>query len=201
VSSESIEEPRSPQRELPRCAWVTDDPLYQRYHDEEWGRPEYDPQKLYERLVLEAFQAGLSWITILRKREAFRRAFLNFQPERVANFGERDVERLLTDASIIRHRGKIRAAMVAAQAWLRLEEDHPGGFSSFIWDIVGGEPRINHWRSAREVPATTPEAERLSRRLRKEGFQFIGPTTAYAFMQAAGLVNDHQLDCFCRSKG
>jgi len=184
--------------DLPRCGWVTQDPLYRRYHDEEWGRPEYDPQRLYELLVLEAFQSGLSWITVLRKRAAFRHAFANFAPARVAAYGEGDIERLLSDPSIIRHRGKIEAAIAGAKAWLRLEATHPGGFSAFVWDSVEGAPRVNHWRSLDEVPANTPEAEVLSRRLKKNGFRFVGPTTTYSFMQAAGLVDDHLVTCFRR---
>ena len=191
--------PTRPHDELPRCGWVSSDPLYRRYHDEEWGRPEFDSRSLYELLVLESFQAGLSWITILRKREHFRRAFAGFAPDRVAIFGEADVERLLTDAGIIRHRGKIEAAIAGAQAWLDVEGTFPGGFSAFVWEAVDGRPRINQWRSHADVPATTPDAERLSKRLRGRGFRFVGPTTTYSFMQAAGLVNDHLLSCFCRN--
>lgn len=181
---------------LQRCAWVSDDALYRRYHDEEWGRPEHDPRALYELLTLEAFQAGLSWITILRKRESFRRAFAGFDPAAVAAYGEQDVERLLADSGIVRHRGKIEAAIAGARAWIRLEEHHPGGFSAFIWEAVDGTPLVNRHHGPAEVPASTAEAEALSKRLKGAGFRFVGPTIVYAFMQAAGLVDDHTAGCF-----
>jgi DNA-3-methyladenine glycosylase I len=184
--------------ERARCAWVSNDPLYRRYHDEEWGRPEHDAQKLFELLLLESFQAGLSWITILRKRENFRQAFAGFKPEQIARFGDADVQALVTNAAIIRHRGKIEAAIAGARAWLDLEATFPGGFTAFIWETVEGKPQINYWRNAKEIPAKTPEAAQLSKRLRDRGFRFVGATTTYSFMQAAGLVDDHLLSCFRR---
>jgi len=198
VSSETPIAPGQAEDGLSRCGWVSSDPLYQRYHDEEWGRPEYDPLKLYELLVLESFQAGLSWITILRKRDDFRRAFSGFDPEQVAAFGETDVQRLLTDAGIVRHRGKIEAAIAGARAWLAVQERHPGGFSAFVWETVDGKPVINSWDRLTDVPVSTAEAEWLSKRLRRHGFRFVGPTTTYSLMQAAGLVDDHLRSCFVR---
>ncbi|MEL7464962.1 MAG: DNA-3-methyladenine glycosylase I [Pseudomonadota bacterium] len=176
-----------------RCPWCGDDPLYVAYHDEEWGVPERDARALYELLMLEAFQAGLSWYTILKKRENFRAAFRGFDPEAVAAFGESDVERLLGDAGIIRHRGKIEAAIAGARRWLELEEK--GGFSAFIWDFVDGTPIQNDFASMDDVPAETPLSREMSKTLKKEGFKFCGPTIVYAFMQAAGLVNDHLTSC------
>lgn len=189
-------QPQQPHDEPRRCAWVSSDPLYRRYHDQEWGRPEYDPERLYELLVLESFQAGLSWITILRKRDAFRRAFAGFEPAQVATYGEADIERLLADTAIVRHRGKIEAAIAGARAWLDVEATFPGGYAAFVWAAVDGKPKINRWRIASDVPASTPEAEWLSKRLRGCGFRFVGPTTTYSFMQAAGLVDDHLVSCF-----
>lgn len=183
---------------LPRCGWVGDDPLYRAYHDEEWGRPERDARALYELLMLEGFQAGLAWITILRKREGFCRTFAGFEPARVAGFGEAEVRHLLEDTGIVRHRGKIEATIDGARAWLRLEESHPGGFTAFIWEAVDGEPIINDWKDLSRLPAKTAEAKALSKRLKKVGFRFVGPTIVYAFMQAAGLVDDHSADCFRR---
>jgi len=183
---------------LPRCGWVGDDPLYRAYHDEEWGRPERDARALYELLMLEGFQAGLAWITILRKREGFRRAFAGFEPARVAGYGEAEIRRLLDAPGIVRHRGKIEATIDGARAWLRLEESHPGGFAAFIWEAVDGQPIVNDWKDLSGLPAKTGEAEALSKRLKKAGFRFVGPTIVYAFMQAAGLVDDHTADCFRR---
>lgn len=176
-----------------RCPWCGDDPLYVAYHDEEWGVPERDGRMLYELLMLEAFQAGLSWYTILKKREGFRAAFRGFEPEAVAAFDERDVERLLGDAGIIRHRGKIEATIAGARRWLEIEET--GGFSAFIWDFVDGTPIQNDFASMDEVPAETPLSREMSKALKKQGFKFCGPTIVYAFMQAAGLVNDHLTSC------
>ncbi|SMF40875.1 DNA-3-methyladenine glycosylase I [Tistlia consotensis] len=183
---------------LTRCSWCGDDPLYAAYHDAEWGVPERDPRALWELLSLEGFQAGLAWITILRKREAFRAGFAGFDPEAVAGFGEAEVERLLGDPGIVRHRGKIEATIDGARAWLRLEEGHPGGFSAFVWEAVDGRPLVRRPKTMAEVPAVTPEAEALSKRLKKAGFRFVGPTIVYAFMQAAGLVDDHVEGCFRR---
>jgi DNA-3-methyladenine glycosylase I len=182
-------------RDLVRCPWAGDDPLYVAYHDEEWGVPLHDDRRLFELLVLEGFQAGLAWITILRKREAFRRAFRGFDPERVARFGERDVARLLGDAGIVRHRGKIEGAIASARAFRELVRAE-GSFDRFLWSFVGGAPLVNRPAAARDVPARTPASEALSRALRTRGFAFVGPTTCYAFMQAAGLVDDHLAACF-----
>ena len=189
----SSQAPGRPQ--LKRCAWVGSDPLYQTYHDEEWGVPLYDDRELFELLMLEGFQAGLSWITILRKREAFRVAFAGFQPERVAEFQEEDIGRLLADPGIVRHRGKIEATIAGARIWCTMMSE-PQGFSSFLWSFIGGAPRQNSWRTMDEVPASTPESEAMSQALKKKGFRFCGPTICYAFMQAAGMVNDHTVDCF-----
>ncbi len=181
---------------LARCSWCGDDPLYVAYHDTEWGVPERDARALWELLSLEGFQAGLAWITILRKREAFRAGFAGFDPEAVAGFGEAEVARLLADPGIVRHRGKIEATIDGARAFLALEARHPGGFSGFVWETVDGTPRVNRPASMAAVPAKTPEAEALSKRLKQAGFRFVGPTIVYAFMQAAGLVDDHVAGCF-----
>lgn len=179
-----------------RCGWVPPgDELYADYHDTEWGVPEYDDRALFEKLVLDGFQAGLSWITILRKRENFRRAFDGFDPEKIARYSLRKVERLLADSGIIRHRGKIEATIGNAQAWLRIMEEGPG-FSDFLWDFVDGRPQQNRWRRLDQVPAATPMSEALSKALREKGFRFCGPTIVYAFAQAVGMVNDHTVDCF-----
>jgi DNA-3-methyladenine glycosylase I len=176
----------------PRCEWArTDDPLYLAYHDEEWGVPSHDDRHLLEMLILEGAQAGLSWATILRKRDGYRRAFANFDAERVARFGPRDVEDLLSDAGIVRNRAKIEAAISNARAALEL-----GGLAEFVWSFVDGRPLQSSWRSIGEIPAETPESQALSRDLKKRGFRFVGPTICYAFMQAVGLVNDHVVDCF-----
>ena len=180
-----------------RCAWVPlDDPLYVAYHDEEWGVPERDDRKLFELLNLEGAQAGLSWSTILHKREGYRAAFAGWDIEAVARFGERDVERLLGDAGIVRHRGKIEAAIGNARAALAL--DVPLG--ELLWSFVGGETRVNDFRTVAEIPAQTPESAAMSKELKRRGFRFTGPTTCYAFMQAAGLVDDHTADCFRRTR-
>ena len=179
-----------------RCAWVPPtDPLYVAYHDEEWGVPERDNAKLFELLNLEGAQAGLSWSTILHKREGYRAAFAGWDAEAIARFGERDVERLLGDAGIVRHRGKIEAAIGNARAALAL--DLP--LEELLWSFVGGETRVNAFRTVAEIPAQTPESAAMSKELKRRGFRFTGPTTCYAFMQAAGLVDDHVLDCFRRS--
>ena len=180
-----------------RCDWCGDDPLYVAYHDEEWGRPVRDGRALFEIMSLEAFQAGLSWITILRKRPAFRAAFAGFDPDVVAGWGEREVQRALGDAGIVRHRAKIEATIGNARAWQRIEARD--GFAAFIWAFVGGTPQINAPRSAAEVPASTPVSRALAAALKAEGVRFFGPVTAYAFMQAAGLVNDHLATCPARS--
>jgi len=177
-----------------RCAWPGEDPLYVAYHDVEWGVPERNSRALYEKLMLDGFQAGLSWITILRKREAFRKAFKNFQPELVARFTEKDVVRLLGDAGIIRHRGKIEGAIAGARATLELEAD--GGLSKFLWAFVDGSPIQNTFKGKGDIPAETPLSREISKALKSKGFKFCGPTIVYAFMQAVGMVNDHVVACF-----
>jgi DNA-3-methyladenine glycosylase I len=179
-----------------RCAWVPlADPPYVAYHDEEWGTPVRDERSLFELLNLEGAQAGLSWSTILRKREGYRAAFGGWDVEAIARFGDRDVERLLADAGIVRHRGKIEATIGNARAALAL--DVP--LSELLWSFVDGEPRLNSWRTVAELPAQTTESAAMSKELKRRGFRFLGPTTCYAFMQSAGLVDDHTLDCFRRS--
>ncbi|APX89548.1 DNA-3-methyladenine glycosylase [Brevirhabdus pacifica] len=180
---------------MPRCEWCGDDPLYVEYHDREWGVPRRDSRELFEMLTLEGFQAGLSWITILRKRENFRAAFAGFRPQILAGWGAPEVERLLGDAGIVRHRGKIEATLSNARQWCRLEEARPGAFSDLVWDSVGGTPRQEGRRQHADLPSVTPEATALAKKLKAEGFRFCGPTTTYAFMQAAGLINDHVADC------
>jgi DNA-3-methyladenine glycosylase I len=176
-----------------RCPWCGDDPLYVAYHDAEWGVPERDPRALWELLVLEGFQAGLSWITILRKRDNFRRAFAGFDPQVLAGWGEEDVARLLADPGIVRHRGKIAGTFASARAWHRVQAQE--GFSAFVWSFVDGRPVQGHRRTLAGVPAVTPAATALSKALKARGFSFCGPTITYAFMQAAGLVNDHLTTC------
>ncbi|HAV56258.1 MAG TPA: DNA-3-methyladenine glycosylase I [Acinetobacter junii] len=176
---------------MPRCFWCSDDPLYQAYHDAEWGVPLDDPQRLFELLLLEGFQAGLSWFTVLKKREHYRRVLFGFDAGRLAVLDDAGIERLLQDPGIIRNRRKLEAARQNARAWLQLED--PAGW---LWSFVGGAPRINRFRTPAEVPATTPEAVALSRALKKAGFAFVGPTICYAFMQAVGMVNDHVTECF-----
>jgi len=179
-----------------RCAWVpAGDPLYVAYHDEEWGVPERDERRLFELLTLEGAQAGLSWSTILRKRDGYRRLFAGFDPEAVARFDERDVERLLGDPAIVRNRLKVESTVANARAVLRLHEEGTS-LSEVLWASVGGEPRRNAWRELSELPAETPESRALSKELKRRGFRFVGPTVIYALMQAAGLVNDHVVGCF-----
>jgi DNA-3-methyladenine glycosylase I len=177
-----------------RCPWAGTDPLYVAYHDEEWGVPSRDDRHLFEMLVLEGAQAGLSWITILRKREGYRRAFAGFDPAKVARFGPKDVERLLGDAGIVRNRLKVESAIDSAKAFLALQEE-AGSFSSWLWAHVDGRPVESSFREMREVPAKTPLAERISKDLRKRGFRFVGPTIVYAYLQAVGVVNDHLVSC------
>ncbi|MCX7286850.1 MAG: DNA-3-methyladenine glycosylase I [Rhodobacterales bacterium] len=179
--------------ESARCPWCGTDPLYVTYHDQEWGRPERDPQRLFELLILEGFQAGLSWITILRKRTAFRTAFHGFDPRVIATWGEAEVTRLLADPGIVRHRGKIEGTLRGARAWLRIEARE--GFSPFLWSFTGGTPLQNRPIRMADVPSRTPQSEAMSKALKAEGFNFVGPTITYAFMQAAGMVNDHLVSC------
>lgn len=178
-----------------RCAWKTEDPLYLQYHDEEWGVPVHDDRKLYEKIVLEGAQSGLSWITILKRRENYRRAFNGFHIPTVAAYGEADIERLVNDAGIIRNRRKITSAINNAQRTLEIQATH-GSLDAFLWSFVGGQTIQNKWKTFSEIPATTPESEAMSKALKKAGFTFVGPTTCYALMQAMGLVNDHTTDCF-----
>ncbi len=177
-----------------RCPWPKDDVLYIAYHDEEWGVPEFDDRALYEKLVLDGFQAGLSWITILRKRENFRRAFDSFVPEKIARYTPKKVERLMQDAGIVRNRAKIEGTVLSARAWLTLMEQGPG-FSRYLWDFVDGRPKINRFRTTSQVPAETPVSRTISKDLAQRGFKFCGPTIVYAFMQAVGMVNDHLISC------
>ena len=179
-----------------RCEWALEgDPLYLAYHDEEWGVPSRDDRHLFELLVLEGAQAGLSWATILHKREGYRRAFAGFDPEAVARFGAADVERLLGDAGIVRNRLKIESAIANAHATLAVQAQH-GSLAAYLWDLVGGEPTVNRWTSLGEIPAQTEESHALSTDLKSRGFRFVGPTVCYAFMQATGLVNDHVVACY-----
>jgi len=176
-----------------RCAWCGTDPLYVAYHDTEWGVPEYDSRALWEKLVLDGFQAGLAWITILRKRENFRAAFEGFEPRHIARWGEAEVARLLGDPGIVRSRAKIEATIGNARAWERIEDDR--GFADFLWDFVDGRPVQNAWPGMAEVPAETDTSRAMSRALKAEGFRFCGPVIVYAFMQATGMVNDHVVTC------
>ncbi len=176
-----------------RCGWVGHEKIYQDYHDTEWGVPEYESRALWEKLILDGFQAGLSWITILKKRENFRRAFEGFDPHVISNWDEADVARLLADPGIVRHRGKIEATIGNARAWQVIEAEQ--GFDTYLWSYVGGAPLQNTWRTLDEVPAHTPLSHEISRDLKRRGFRFCGPTIVYAFMQACGLVNDHIVTC------
>ena len=182
--------------DVTRCRWPGNDPLYQSYHDKEWGVPEYDSRALYEKLVLDGFQAGLSWITILRKRENFRKAFADFDPHKIARYGAKDVNRLLKDEGIIRSRAKIEAAIRGARLWIEIEEKQPGGFRDLIWKHVGGKPQINNFKRRDQVPAETEMSQGLAKDLKQRGFKFCGPVIVYAFAQATGMVNDHVTDCF-----
>jgi DNA-3-methyladenine glycosylase I len=179
---------------LKRCAWPGQDPLYVNYHDTEWGVPEYDDRALYEKLILDGFQAGLSWITILRKRDNFRRAFDNFDPAKIARYNKRKTDALMQDAGIVRNQAKIDGAVLSARAWLEVMEKGPG-FSKLLWEFVDGKPKINHFRARSQVPAETPISRAMSKELLGRGFKFCGPTIVYAFMQAVGMVNDHMITC------
>ncbi len=182
--------------ELTRCAWTPlGDPLYVRYHDEEWGTPSHDDRHLFEMLVLEGAQAGLSWATILRKREGYRRAFAGFEAEAVARFDDADRDRLLADAGIVRNRAKVAAAIANARAVLRVRDEF-GSLDAYLWRFVGGEPIVNRWRTTAELPAETEESRAMSRELKGRGFGFVGPTVCYSLMQSTGMVNDHTVDCF-----
>jgi DNA-3-methyladenine glycosylase I len=180
--------------DLVRCPWPRQDPLYVAYHDTEWGVPEYDDRALYEKLVLDGFQAGLSWITILRKRENFRRAFDDFDPQRIARYRPARIEKLMLDAGIVRNRAKIEGAVASARAWNDIM-DKTDGFSALLWDFLDGKPKQNHFRSTAKVPAETELSKKVSKELAARGFKFCGPTIVYAFMQAVGMVNDHLVQC------
>ncbi|MGQ0723291.1 MAG: DNA-3-methyladenine glycosylase I [Candidatus Eiseniibacteriota bacterium] len=182
-------------RKLVRCEWCGSDPLLGSYHDEEWGVPLHDDRRLFEFLILEGAQAGLAWITILRKREGYRAAFDGFDPERIARYDRRKVAALLRDPGIVRNRLKVEGTVRNARAFLDLVEEM-GSFDEFLWGFVGGKPVRNRWKSLREVPSETPEARNLSKGLKRRGFTFVGPTICYAFMQATGMVNDHVTGCF-----
>lgn len=179
-----------------RCGWVTDDPIYIEYHDNEWGRPEYDDHKLFELLCLEGAQAGLSWITVLKRRNHYRKAFDHFDPKMISQYNEEKIQELLNNEKLIRNKLKIRSVVSNAQAYLKIEE---GGqsFTEYIWQFVDGQTTQNNWKCLNEVPSQTKRSELMSKQLKKDGFKFVGPTICYAFMQAAGMVNDHVADCFC----
>ncbi len=177
-----------------RCPWPGHDPLYVAYHDEEWGVPEFDDRALYEKLMLDGFQAGLSWITILRKRDNFRKAFGGFQPEKIARYTPKKVERLMQNAGIVRNRAKIEGAVGSARAWLTIMDSGPG-FSALLWDYLDGTPKQNRFRTTKDIPAETELSKAISKELAARGFKFVGPTIVYAFMQAIGMVNDHLVKC------
>ena len=181
--------------EVQRCGWAGSDPLYIDYHDQEWGVPVHDDRVLFEFLILEGAQAGLSWITILRKRENYRRLFDGFDPEIVAGYGEDKIEQLLADPGIVRNRLKVQSAVTNARAFLKVQEEFDT-FDAFLWRFVDGEPRQNHWQTLKEVPAKTAESDAMSKELKRRGFKFVGSTICYAYMQAVGLVDDHVVSCF-----
>lgn len=182
--------------EKKRCAWLNNDQVYIDYHDNEWGKPVYDDLIFFEFLILESFQAGLSWITILKRREHFRKAFDYFEVNKVANYNEDKVEKLLKNDGIIKHRGKISAAINNANLFIQIQKEY-GAFSTYIWNFVNHQPIINHWESIKEVPAKTLLSDEIAKDLKKRGFKFFGSITCYAFLQATGIVNDHTTDCFC----
>ncbi|MGO3927089.1 DNA-3-methyladenine glycosylase I [Rhodopseudomonas pseudopalustris] len=184
---------------LTRCPWPGDDPLYVAYHDNEWGVPEYDDRALFEKLILDGFQAGLSWITILRKRDNFRRAFDDFDPAKIARYDAAKIQELMNDVGIVRNRAKIDGAIGSAKAWLKIQEEGPG-FSKLLWDFVGGAPKVNAFKTTAGVPASTPLSVKISKELSARGFKFVGPTIVYAFMQAVGMVNDHLVSCHCHAR-
>jgi len=179
---------------LRRCPWANKDPIYVAYHDTEWGVPEFDDRALFEKLLLDGFQAGLSWITILRKRDNFRRAFDDFEPQKIARYAPKKIERLMQDAGIVRNRLKIEAAVLSARAYLEVMEKEQG-FSALLWGFLDGHPKVNAFRSTKQVPAETPLSRQMSKELARRGFKFCGPTIVYAFMQAVGMVNDHLVSC------
>jgi DNA-3-methyladenine glycosylase I len=183
---------------ITRCAWVNEDPLYIAYHDEEWGQPLYDDRGLFELLMLEGMQAGLSWYTVLKKRAHYREVFDGFNPEIIVQYDEVKIAELLSDPGIIRNRLKIDSIIRNAGVYLQICEDE-GSFADYLWRFAGGTPIINHWKTRADVPATTPQSDEMSKALKKKGMKFVGSTICYAFMQASGMVDDHAVDCFCRS--
>ncbi len=185
--------------QITRCSWANGSEIYQRYHDQEWGKPEYSSLKLFEKICLEGQQAGLSWITVLKKREAYREAFFQFAPEKIAQMQEADIDRLMQNVGIIRHRKKLEAIVKNAKAYLQMQQNGED-FSQFIWAFVGGKPQINDVPNLATVPAKTAISTVMSKALKKKGFVFVGETTCYAFMQSMGLVDDHLNDCFCKVK-
>lgn len=178
-----------------RCQWAQSSELDAAYHDSEWGVVSRDDRHLFEMLILEGAQAGLSWNTILKKREAYRKAYHDFDPKKVARFNQKSVERLMNDAGIVRNRLKIEGSIKNARAFLQIQQEH-GSFANFIWNFVDGQPIVNHWKDYREVPAETPQSQAMSKALKQRGFKFVGPTICYAFMQSVGMVNDHEISCF-----
>lgn len=178
-----------------RCIWCGDDALYIDYHDNEWGRPLHDDNMLFEFLALESFQAGLSWITILRKRENFRKAFDNFNPQKVAKYNEQKIEKLLANSGIVRNKAKIKATIHNAKLFTEIQRSY-GSFDKYIWQFVNNTPIINSWENTNQIPAVTDISIKMSKQLKNDGFKFLGPTTCYAFMQATGMVNDHLVSCF-----
>jgi DNA-3-methyladenine glycosylase I len=193
----TVQKPNAPSK-VNRCAWAKGD-LYIAYHDREWGRPVHDDRLLFEFLILEGAQAGLSWITILKKRENYRRAFANFDAQKIARFDSRKIERLLRDPGLVRNRLKIKSAVQNAKAFLAVQKE-VGSFDRYVWQFVGGHPIENRWKSLKEIPASTPQSDAMSKDLRRRGFNFVGSTICYAFMQAVGMVNDHTTDCFLHRK-
>jgi DNA-3-methyladenine glycosylase I len=187
------------QKNIQRCAWATGDPLLIAYHDREWGVPVHEDKKLFEFLILEGVQAGLSWLTVLRKRENYRAAFDGLQPAVVAGYNKKDVQRLLKNEGIVRNRSKVEAAITNANRFLDIQNEF-GSFDAYLWSFVGGKPRDHRFTSLAKIPATTEESEAMSRDLKKRGFKFVGPTICYALMQAVGMVNDHTVDCFRHGK-
>ena len=178
-----------------RCAWCSDDPLYQHYHDTQWGVPNFNDHDLFEMLILEGVQAGLSWLTVLRKRAHYQQVFDDFDAEKIALYDEQKINQLMLDSGIIRHRLKINAAVNNARQFLAIQEQYPS-FADYIWQFVDGQPLKNHWHSFSDIPTSTPTSEQMSRSLKQQGFKFVGPTICYAYMQAVGMVNDHTVDCF-----
>jgi DNA-3-methyladenine glycosylase I len=183
---------------LARCPWPGEDPFYVAYHDDEWGVPEWDSRALFEKLILDGFQAGLSWITILRKREAFRKAFDGFEPAKIARYKPAKVEKLMLDAGIVRNRAKIESTVKSAQVWLDIEADQ--GFSNYLWDFFDGKPQQTNRKTISQIPTETDLSKKMSKDLKARGFNFCGPTIVYAFCQAVGMVNDHLVGCHCNAK-